>query len=193
MEPENPWIRTGTCDGCVGRFSTAWCCTSIDAGSIFANLTLESRNVLKLPTKRKVLRFGDKLEWDFVRFCRLHGLDGETDIHIGESDKDAVSIPIRIMLRTHKIEIWSPTGIPFRLDIPQDDDVKFVIQIPCREYNYENRQCNIYGKRPKVCKDFPIHPQQLVNSPCAYHFEFKERMKIQLPDGKELEMKPLGR
>lgn len=40
---------------------------------------------------------------------------------------------------------------------------------PCPLLDAANR-CKIYANRPRTCKDFPIHPDQIVDSPCSYRF-----------------------
>lgn len=40
---------------------------------------------------------------------------------------------------------------------------------PCPEH--QNNRCNIYEKRPQICRNFPVSPDQIKNTPCSYWFE----------------------
>lgn len=40
---------------------------------------------------------------------------------------------------------------------------------PCPLLTAANK-CSIYANRPRTCEEFPIHPWQIEDSPCTYHF-----------------------
>jgi Fe-S-cluster containining protein len=44
------------------------------------------------------------------------------------------------------------------------------IGLPCAQFDGE-KTCAIYATRPKTCRDFPEHPDQVEDIPCSYWFE----------------------
>jgi Fe-S-cluster containining protein len=182
------WERVGSCDGCVGRHPSAYCCTTIDASTIFGVLTPEAREYLYRPSQRKILAFNRRFPWDFVRFNRLHGLDGTVPVSL--EDAEGGAIVVRIMLRTRSMEMWTDDGTPFWMRISAGDDVRFIVQLPCREYSPEDRRCKIYATRPKICRSFPSLPSQVADTPCAYRFRLRGSITLTSSDGQKLKLKP---
>ena len=49
-------------------------------------------------------------------------------------------------------------------------DVPIDIKAPCEAHDSANLRCAIYDRRPRVCRDFPWNPDQVVGTPCSYWF-----------------------
>lgn len=43
------------------------------------------------------------------------------------------------------------------------------VYLPCPKL--KDNKCSIHETRPQMCRDFPLRPSQVVNTPCSYWFE----------------------
>jgi hypothetical protein len=145
---------------------------------------------LSKPTAEKRLMFVQKMDWDSVRFYRLHGLDGSEPI--GLTNSRGVGIRIYMSLNTRGIRIRAKDRETFWLPIGQRDDLKFIIQLQCKEYNRETRKCRIHPSRPDICRRWPVHPGQVQGTPCAFRF-VPEEVEMIAPDGVRIKMVPAVR
>jgi Fe-S-cluster containining protein len=57
-----------------------------------------------------------------------------------------------------------------------DGRMRMVAQmfVPCVEHDAEKKQCRTYENRPRICKEFPMSPEQIEGTPCSYYFETPE-------------------
>lgn len=56
-------------------------------------------------------------------------------------------------------------------NLPLDGTIKWIaVHDPCPLLTAA-KKCGIYANRPRTCKEFPIHPDQIIDTPCSYRFE----------------------
>ena len=48
--------------------------------------------------------------------------------------------------------------------------IKGALYAPCPMHDLAGLRCVIHANRPQVCRDFPVTPDQIQDTPCSYFF-----------------------
>ena len=53
---------------------------------------------------------------------------------------------------------------------------KINLHAPCPAFSgvVDEPGCTIYKHRPKTCRDFPLTPTEIIDTPCSYWFEMED-------------------